>query len=79
MEIIRYELKYCERCGTLKLRPIDSVSTYCRRCQALLARYSFSRGASDTGRAALTPTTGLAMLGRMPLEAVSDRTLGRVQ
>ncbi len=24
MEIIKYELKYCERCGTLKLRRVAS-------------------------------------------------------
>ena len=79
MEIIRYELKYCERCGTLKLRRIDSASTYCRRCETLLARYTFSRGSVAVDPAGLASTPELQMLARMPLEVVSDRFSGRVQ
>jgi len=48
MDSTTYELKYCERCGTLKLRPVASVSTYCRRCEELLARFTFARGSDGT-------------------------------
>ena len=48
MEIIRYELKYCERCGTLKLRRVASESTYCRRCEGLLTRFEFPSGTDGT-------------------------------
>ena len=38
MQAITYELKYCERCGSLRLRPADSAETYCQPCeQALLS------------------------------------------
>jgi hypothetical protein len=32
MHAIRYELKYCERCGSLRLRRADSAETYCQPC-----------------------------------------------
>ncbi len=73
MEIISYELKYCERCGTLKLRLVDSGSTYCRHCEGVLARYTFSRGPRDTNPAALPPATAMTILAQIPLRAVSDR------
>ena len=41
MKSIRCELKYCEGCGTLKLRPVTSVSNYCRVCEDILARFRF--------------------------------------
>jgi hypothetical protein len=41
MKSIRYELKYCEGCGTLKLRDVTSVTNYCRVCEEILARFRF--------------------------------------
>ena len=41
METKRYELKYCEGCGTLKLRPVASPQSYCQRCELRLARFVF--------------------------------------
>lgn len=38
-----YELKYCERCGGLGLRRVTSNQSYCRRCEAILARFSLLR------------------------------------
>jgi hypothetical protein len=43
MEIIRYELKYCEGCGTLKLRPVLSANNHCMICERLLERFGFRR------------------------------------
>jgi ribosomal protein L37AE/L43A len=31
-----YELKYCERCGSLRLRRAASVETYCEPCGQML-------------------------------------------
>jgi len=41
MQAISYELKYCERCGSLRLRRADSAQDYCPSCeQALLQALS---------------------------------------
>ena len=37
-EVIRLELKYCERCGSLWLREADSAGIYCARCEAAVDR-----------------------------------------
>ena len=36
MQAITYELKYCERCGSLRLRRAYSAETYCRPCERVL-------------------------------------------
>jgi ribosomal protein L37AE/L43A len=79
MEDMRYELKYCERCGTLKLRQVASVSTYCRRCEGLLARFTFARGSESANSAAHSVAPALRMLTRIPVVVLSDRLAGRVQ
>ena len=33
---IRLELKYCESCGALQLRPMGSGLLYCAKCEARL-------------------------------------------
>jgi len=79
METINYELKYCERCGTLKLRQVESVSTYCRRCAGLLARFAFPpRGGGETNSASL-PSSALGLPAGIPAAVVGDRLAGSVQ
>jgi hypothetical protein len=39
MQLSTYELKYCERCGCLRLRPAASAGTYCEPCGQMLANY----------------------------------------
>jgi len=73
MEMISYELKYCERCGTLKLRPIDSGGTYCRRCNGMLARYTIPRGPRSANTGALSPSPELTILVRVPTVGTGDR------
>ena len=73
MEIISYELKYCERCGTLKLRPMDSGSTYCRRCEGILTRYTIPASTRNTNAAKLP------ILAQTPQRAISDGTAGMVK
>ena len=36
MQPTTYELKYCERCGSLRLRRAASVETYCGPCGQML-------------------------------------------
>jgi hypothetical protein len=40
MPLIKFELKYCERCGSLRLRRADSDDTYCQPCIQLLDSFS---------------------------------------
>lgn len=37
VEIISLELKYCERCGGLWLRPAGSDDVYCAPCESSMA------------------------------------------
>ena len=46
MELIRYELKYCEGCGTLRLRRQESDNKDCHVCKRMLERFGFRRGAT---------------------------------
>jgi hypothetical protein len=36
MQATSCELKYCERCGSLRLRRADSADTYCQPCRRAL-------------------------------------------
>ena len=38
LQIIRVELKYCEACGALRLRPRGSKAPYCGRCAKIMAQ-----------------------------------------
>jgi hypothetical protein len=40
MEPTAYQLKYCERCGSLRLRPADSAETYCQPCEQALFNWA---------------------------------------
>ena len=40
MPSIAYQLKYCERCGSLRLRPADSAENYCQPCEQALFNWS---------------------------------------
>lgn len=45
----KLELKYCERCGGLWLRPRDSEAVYCATCEELIAELPPSRGRTPSG------------------------------
>jgi len=40
LRVIRMELKYCEACGALRLRPHGSEAPYCGRCARVMAEMS---------------------------------------
>jgi hypothetical protein len=53
MTVMKLQLKYCERCGSLRLRRADSGATYCQPCTELLDRFLFplaSAGQRRQGR-----------------------------
>jgi len=45
----RFELKYCERCGGLWLRPVSGEQVYCVVCARQMAE--LPPGSRDVGRA----------------------------
>ena len=79
MKTAIYELKYCERCGTLKLRPVASPNSYCLPCERLLARYRIPRRATAREDAPLARARAM----RAPLELTAAVSVaagaGRVQ
>lgn len=41
IEIVEVELKYCERCGALWLRPTGSQRVFCGTCAPKMAAFEF--------------------------------------
>jgi hypothetical protein len=78
MQEITYELKYCERCGSLGLRRSQSGETYCEPCGQLLTSYSLP---GDPGRRSfLRRTKPLpAMPPKRDIEAQAGSSCGRLQ
>lgn len=37
LQLIRMELKYCEACGALRLRPSGTATPYCGNCERVMA------------------------------------------
>ena len=79
MKTVKYELKYCERCGTLKLRPVSSVNNYCLLCERMLARFRFPRGAAAASGVELPGAGELKVLTGIPLSVSGIAAPGRVQ
>jgi hypothetical protein len=46
----RLELKYCEGCGALCLRPSDQPSPYCEKCDTRMAQISRKVRGTKGGR-----------------------------
>jgi len=40
MQATSYQLKYCERCGSLRLRPAASAENYCQPCEQTLFNWT---------------------------------------
>ena len=43
VEIVEMELKYCERCGGLWLRPVGQEEVYCATCLPKMAEFPLSK------------------------------------
>jgi hypothetical protein len=66
MKTIKYELKYCEGCGTLKLRPVNFANNHCVVCERMLARFRFPLWVERKVLADLPPqVSGVAPAGRL--------------
>ena len=76
MKNIKCELKYCEGCGTLQLRPVKSVSGHCAICERMLARFRFPRAALLEQGVRLS---GTALLGAIPLAVCTTAPSERSQ
>jgi hypothetical protein len=50
VKVVRMELKYCERCGGLLVRPVESEVTYCAACAAKMAELPRPRASRRNGR-----------------------------
>jgi hypothetical protein len=46
----RLELKYCEGCGALCLRPADQKKPYCDKCESRMAQISRKGRGTKGGR-----------------------------
>jgi hypothetical protein len=78
MNTEKFELKYCERCGTLKLRPVTSNQNCCKACAHLLERYRLGKRA----RAIIANGIPIAPASPVPAAipaAVAEAAAGRAQ
>jgi len=69
MENIRYELKYCEGCGTLKLQPVKTKTGRCRVCEQMLARFRFPQAARPRMKEGSTGVLGF-LIPEQPAESL---------
>jgi len=79
MKSVKLELKYCERCGTLKLRPVSTTTHYCLPCERMLARYRFPRRTEVADGASLASTAKLSLPAGMPVAMSGVAATGRAQ
>ncbi len=63
MTIVRVELKVCEGCGALWVRP-EGKGVYCRGCAKYLAEFPAPRGKRRVGRKPKVARVGCAGEGR---------------
>jgi len=55
----RMELKYCESCGALRLRPVNSLEIYCPDCQERIGPVATARRPQRAQRTpSLVPVDG---------------------
>jgi len=73
-----YELKYCERCGSLGLRRSQSGKTYCEPCGRILTGHAIP---GDAGRQSRLrkPKLPVATPLKIDVEALSASPCRRLQ
>jgi hypothetical protein len=76
MKTVKYELKYCEGCGTLKLRPVESPNTYCYLCERRLARFAFRPRLGAANSVELPSPAELKALAGLPLPGGAKHVAG---
>jgi hypothetical protein len=78
MQAITYQLKYCERCGALRLRRADSRDNYCRDCEQLLFNMP-ARHALQAKLLRRKPRAAKTGLPALPPAAPIELACGRAQ
>ncbi len=76
MERITYELKYCERCGSLCTRRADSSDTYCDACTQTLANPCLPGAAAGRSRSRRNREPNVVPL---QLKSEAQAACGRLQ
>lgn len=78
MQDVTYELKYCERCGSLGLRRSQSGKTYCEPCGQILTSYSLP---GDRSRRSLlrNPESPAVTPLELDVKAQAGSPYGRLQ
>lgn len=79
MQLSTYELKYCERCGSLRLRPAASAQTYCQPCGQMLANYSLLNHAERATLLLYKPPSKSGAVLMVPGDTPSGLPFGRLQ
>lgn len=79
MQPITYELKYCERCGSLRLRRADSAETYCQPCEQVLFSLPLPDGTRQSKLLLRKPRTVKNELRVFKTEAQLELPYGRRQ
>ena len=79
MQTITYELKYCERCGSLRLRRPNSAETYCRPCEQVLFNLPLPDGARQSKLLLHKPRTLKNEPSILQVEAQLELPYGRLQ
>jgi len=79
MQTITYELKYCERCGSLRLRRADSAETYCQPCEQVLFSLPLTGGARQSKLLLRKPRNPKNDLRVFPAQAQLELPCGRPQ
>ncbi len=79
MQLATYELKYCERCGSLKLRRATSADAYCEPCGRILINYSLPSHAEKARVLLRKPAAQSAIVPATIDAAQVDLPLGRLQ
>jgi hypothetical protein len=79
MQPITYELKYCERCGALRLRRSESPETYCQPCEQVLFSLPLPDGARPSKLLLRKPRTPKDELRVFKTEAQLEPPYGRLQ
>ena len=79
MQLATYELKYCERCGSLRLRRNSSAETYCEPCGQMLANFSLPIHAERASLLLRKPRAKSAVAPVMKHEAQAPLPFGRLQ
>jgi hypothetical protein len=67
---LQVDLKYCERCGGLWLRPAGSKRVYCVGCEPEMAQLPLVTGGRNRTRAPMRPGRG-----KSPVAEVRNHTL----